>query len=159
MPLWAHLRSAAIFVFNPVSSMKTRCDASISGWALLQSQRAFATSSRSCSAAKEVFFLYENDSFPRERRRVEAGTQVPSSSKRLAIASSVISGRSRIQASMTEPNLASLPQPGLGPGLSGARSLTKTFYGALADQKPRACFLRREPLVQKQNRSISYVHA
>src|SRR5271156_5137187 len=49
-------RRRAILVEAPVSSMKTRCSGSRSGWASNQACRRAATSGRSCSLACAVFF-------------------------------------------------------------------------------------------------------
>src|ERR1700752_3770952 len=49
-------RSLAILVVAPVSSMKTSCPGSRSGWPSNQAWRRRATSGRSCSAACAVFF-------------------------------------------------------------------------------------------------------
>ncbi len=55
-PRRARPRNRAILVEAPVSSMKTRCSGSRSGWAANQARRRAATSGRSCSAACAVFF-------------------------------------------------------------------------------------------------------
>ena len=55
-PRGARPLSRAILVEAPVSSMKTRCSGSRSGWAANQDRRRAPTSGRSCSAACAVFF-------------------------------------------------------------------------------------------------------
>lgn len=136
-----------MLVLTEVSSMNTRLDVSSKPCSLIQRRRARATSARSCSAARRLFFLKLMSWRSRNRQSVLRLPGIPHLRMASASSSSILSGCSLTSVrslSVWSSRGERLPPHGLGAHLPSRSQDCSHLTAELALTSNRSAASRRE---------------